>query len=869
MKRVCIGVYFAGNLDGLRKTMARLRANTPRSAAVLLLVDNPDPVTRVELRAFPDVLQLPTVVPHGPAGCFEQLVAASNADICVFLSSGILVAPDWLAQMLCVLETDGRNGIVLADQSSLILVRRAAARAIGNTGPECQDPSQWIAEYCQKVSSAGFEIATAQLDIQQVHTQVTDPQPNLPTANHGSRDITLVPQKVNSWREINRSQHTRDENPLRLGSVSVAGHFNIASGYGSMSEYLVRGMSRAGARVNIVPMSLNPDGLSEEFYDLLRRSRKFTSDPVLFYSWPEPSLQQLWSHPELFIYTMWESSRLPHGWAEQINRARAVIVPTRFVADVFRESGVTSPIEVVPDGVDANVYHYLDRPERSGLTTLTVGPIDNRKNVRTGIAAWKKAFANDPDARLIIKTQYNYHNYVPDDARIRYVDQVESTRGIVHWYRQADVLLALGSEGFGLPLVEGMATGLPVIAMNSEGQSDVCADARDLLLPVAAESWEVYHSNFGSVGLHGVPGIGEVADRLRWVAEHRSEAREMGRAASQWVRGHRDVWTKGPAVIDLIERHSHAPRPFRPPTMLWTPSWQSRCGIAEYTAFLRDSLPSFVKVTAHQPDLRALRLLHVQHHTGIFHDSQLLGCVRHAKQAGVPVVVTEHAVDDQKRDWEQDATVIVVPHSLGARRIAARWPGKRVEYIPHGCPSWFPPRKVARGKVIGAFGFLADHKGFWRLLEILAQVPDAELLLFSHARSFEIEALWEKAAAGLPVHRVREYLNVSEIAHRLAAKADILAFWYDDVPCYSPSGAVRIALATGVPVLASPTQWFQDLQQVTYQPDNLVDGVRRLFDDAELRQNLTERARSYCHNHSWNRVADQHLALWRSLTENK
>jgi glycosyltransferase involved in cell wall biosynthesis len=103
---------------------------------------------------------------------------------------------------------------------------------------------------------------------------------------------------------------------------------------------------------------------------------------------------------------------------------------------------------------------------------------------------------------------------------------------------------------------------------------------------------------------------------------------------------------------------------------------------------------------------------------------------------------------------------------------------------------------------------------------------------------------------------------------RLAAEADILAFWYDDVPCYSPSGAVRIALATGVPVLASPTQWFQDLQDVTYQPATLADGVRRLLDDSELRQSITERARFHCHDNSWSRVAEQHLALWRDLTDN-
>src|SRR5206468_6458860 len=106
---------------------------------------------------------------------------------------------------------------------------------------------------------------------------------------------------------------------------------------------------------------------------------------------------------------------------------------------------------------------------------------------------------------------------------------------------QADVLLALGNEGFGLPLVEGMATGLPVIALNSEGQSDVCEGAPSCLLPVAASTWEAYNpSAFGSCGVRGVPSVVEVAGRLRWVARHRDEAREIGRAGSKWVLQHRN-----------------------------------------------------------------------------------------------------------------------------------------------------------------------------------------------------------------------------------------------------------------------------------------------------------------------------------------
>jgi glycosyltransferase involved in cell wall biosynthesis len=855
MKRVCIGIHYCSHFDGLKKTVARLRSNTPRNAALLLLADGLDPVASLELRALPDVLQLSTAAREGPAACFNRFAAASPVEALVFVESGTLVPQDWLDSMLAPMCTDAKIGLVLTgtgEENSLIVVAREVVRAVGQA--EVRRP--WIPEYISKVRAAGFGVVS--VDLETENTQVAIRERPVQTFGHRPDSRAAAAQEANGHRQEKKVSR-------EFGGLNIAGHFNISSGYGSMSEYLVRGVSRSGAQVSVIPMSMNPDGLSREFSDLLHRSRKRLTDPLLYYSWPEPALQRFFGYPELFIYTMCESSRLPEGWAEQINRARAVIVPTKFVANAFRESGVTIPIEIVPDGVDPGVYYLVDRPIGAGLTTLTVGPIDNRKNVRTGIAAWKEAFADDPDARLVIKTQYNYQNYVPDDSRIRYVDVVENTRGILHWYRQADVLLALGSEGFGLPLIEGMATGLPVIALNSEGQSDVCQDACGLLLPVPAAAKEIHYSHSGPCGVHGVPAVADVAARLQWVATHRDEAREMGRAASRWVLEHRDVWAKGPAVLDVIERYSHSPLPFRRSTVFWVPSWQSQCGIAEYTAYLRECLPNSVKVAAREPDLRALRLLHIQHESGIFEQSQVLNFATKATNAGIPLVVTEHTVDDHTRGWEQHGTALVALNTLGVARLKARWPGKRVEYIPHGCPTWFPPRKTSRAKVIGAFGFLGFHKGFWHLLDILRQLPGTELLLFASTRSSEIEALWESASEGLPVRRIREYLPVAEVAHRLAAEADILAYWYDDVPHYSASGAVRIGLATGVPVLASQTSWFHDLRTVTHQPASLVEGVRRLMEDTDLRSDLTARACQYCHENSWSAVATQHLALWKSL----
>ena len=61
--------------------------------------------------------------------------------------------------------------------------------------------------------------------------------------------------------------------------------------------------------------------------------------------------------------------------------------------------------------------------------------------------------------------------------------------------------------GFGLPLVEAMATGLPVIALNSEGQSDVCEDAGpELVLSVVPERWEESRdAPFGSAATSVAP----------------------------------------------------------------------------------------------------------------------------------------------------------------------------------------------------------------------------------------------------------------------------------------------------------------------------------------------------------------------------
>jgi glycosyltransferase involved in cell wall biosynthesis len=649
-----------------------------------------------------------------------------------------------------------------------------------------------------------------------------------------------------------------------LSPLTVAAHYSISTGYGSMAEYMVRGLARAGVQVDVLPLSLQPSGLSPEFCDLLSQSSRTVQEIAVYFSWPRPELARMRPARSLFINTMWESSQLPPGWAVALNRACAVIVPSRFAADVCRKSGVTVPITVIPEGIDPAIYTYQARGERPGITTLIVAPVDERKNTLLAIEAWQRAFADDGSARLIIKTQYNYQNYIPTDPRITYIDRAEPTRGILRYYRQADVLLALGNEGFGLPLVEGMATGLPVIALASEGQADICAEAQDYLLPVLPDRHIPYRTRFGPAGVRGVPAVAEVEDRLRWVAENRDEAREMGRAASRWTRAHRSVWAKAPALLSVIEEHTYPQRSLRRAPTFWVPTWREACGVAEYTAHLCRALPA-ARATAHRPEPHTARPVHIQHEPSLFSDAALSRQIQRLSEARTPVAVTAHAVAPCAGVWEAYVDGIVALTSGGAETLRARTGGARIVHIPPGCAEWDVHRKGDRGRVIGAFGFLEPHKGFWQLLDVLRALPDTELLLFSYAKSHRIEAEWDAAAAGLPVRRIRTYLPEREIAQRLAAEADILAFWYDEPDWHAASAAVRTGLATGVPVLASPTRWFADLKEVTYQPDDLVDGVQRLLADTALRAELVSAAREYCHEHRWEQIARQHEAFWQLL----
>jgi glycosyltransferase involved in cell wall biosynthesis len=199
------------------------------------------------------------------------------------------------------------------------------------------------------------------------------------------------------------------------------------------------------------------------------------------------------SHPER---TQAEIRRdYPPLVRDHARRADRILVPSQFTAgEVTRQLGVAAEkISVCSPGAP----HWTPRaaPPTNGYV-LFLGTLEPRKNVGALLDAYERlSLRRYPLPRLVLAGRATDESRLwleriarpPLDGAVRHVGYVEPA-GRRELYEGAGVLVQPSfEEGFGLPVLEAMTVGVPVVAANRGALPEVLGDAGMLVDPDKAD----------------------------------------------------------------------------------------------------------------------------------------------------------------------------------------------------------------------------------------------------------------------------------------------------------------------------------------------------------------------------------------------
>jgi glycosyltransferase involved in cell wall biosynthesis len=185
---------------------------------------------------------------------------------------------------------------------------------------------------------------------------------------------------------------------------------------------------------------------------------------------------------------------LPRDAASSARRAAVVVCPSQFSADeVASQFGISAPV-VLHGGVDERFFDAAPLDEEV-LAALGIRPpfvfhaggCTERKNLSGLAGAWPLVRSSRPDATLVLAGPEDPRRdrlFAPLPGTVR-VGRVDDATLIGLMAAAAVIVVPSTYEGFGLPALEGMAVGVPVVAASRSSLPEVCGDVALLVEPDA------------------------------------------------------------------------------------------------------------------------------------------------------------------------------------------------------------------------------------------------------------------------------------------------------------------------------------------------------------------------------------------------
>lgn len=286
-----------------------------------------------------------------------------------------------------------------------------------------------------------------------------------------------------------------------------------ASGYSNFARRFVLALNELGIYVktkNLTIGKVNPriNDKDKSILQSLEARPEDKFDIQIINILPQDFHQHYQYNMKNVGFSMFETDRIPQKWVQACNKMDAMLVPCKWNVETFTDSGVFKPIYNVPIGI--NPIKQVDElalppaiaeDHKDIYKFYSIFEWTERKNPKALLHAYYSAFTGRDDVVLFIKT---YKGEDTPENRASIMSEVESITNNLKLKHYPKVVMMLDimtdeemsrlhhtcdcfvlptrGEGVGLPTLEAMAHGKPVITTNFGGSLEFCTHNNSILI---------------------------------------------------------------------------------------------------------------------------------------------------------------------------------------------------------------------------------------------------------------------------------------------------------------------------------------------------------------------------------------------------
>jgi len=379
------------------------------------------------------------------------------------------------------------------------------------------------------------------------------------------------------------------------------------SGYASIARNTVLGLDYTGVKVCLKPMTLTvkTDYDLETIHRLIHMiENKPGKRPVYVFHHPPAGHRgedffaaAKKRNEDMGRYigsTMFETDRIPQLWVSSCNTMDEIWVPTQFNVDTFSRSGVNrDKLHVIPFGIDPKMftrkkYSKIDLPgnkdfnfvsvfewtKRKGWDVLLkafLTEFDYRENVALTLFVYRGSGTDLKDKETITQKAYAYITQVLGidpykKPQLNIIEAVIPYHEMPGIYFSADAfILPTRGEGWGMPFMEAMTSGLPVIATRWSGQLEFMNDDNSYLIDIEGlsdvDEEQVKDNPYYAGHKWAEPSVESTKLQMREVFENRKESKEKGEYARQDILNNWTIVNTANKIekrlLDIKDEKSH------------------------------------------------------------------------------------------------------------------------------------------------------------------------------------------------------------------------------------------------------------------------------------------------------------------------